>query len=48
MSNNEDLKDGRIPACLHWSVDDVAAWIEEIGFPYYKVRDCHQLTVNVN
>ena len=33
----EDLKDEQVPACLYWSVDQVADWIEELGFPNYKV-----------
>ena len=32
----EDLKDEQVPACLYWSVDQVADWIEELGFPNYK------------
>ena len=27
----EDLKDEQVPACLYWSVDQVADWIEELG-----------------
>ena len=27
-----------IPACLEWTPDDVAEWIEHLGFPQYKVR----------
>ena len=27
-----------IPACLEWTVEDVAEWIEYLGFPQYKVR----------
>ncbi|CAH1774870.1 unnamed protein product [Owenia fusiformis] len=38
MANHDDLKDERVPLCLHWSVEKVADWIEEIGFPYY--REC--------
>jgi hypothetical protein len=26
-----------IPACLEWSPEDVAEWIEYLGFPQYKV-----------
>ena len=37
-SINEDLKDERVPGCLQWSCDDVADWIEGLGYPYYKVR----------
>ena len=33
----EDLKDERVPQCLYWNVDQVANWIEDLGFPYYKV-----------
>ena len=33
----EDLKDEKVPACLYWSVDQVADWIEELGFPNYRV-----------
>ena len=38
-SKIEDMKDERVPACLYWTVDDVANWIESIGFPDYKVTD---------
>lgn len=27
-----------VPTCIHWSVSDVANWIEELGFPQY--REC--------
>ena len=27
-----------LPACLSWTPDDVAEWIEYIGFPEYKVN----------
>lgn len=33
----EDLKDERVPPVLYWSVEQVADWIEELGFPYYRV-----------
>ena len=26
-----------IPLCLYWSVEEVAEWIEYLGFPQYKV-----------
>lgn len=34
----EDLKDERVPPCLYWNVEQVADWIEDIGFPDYRVR----------
>ena len=37
----EDLKDERVPPSLYWSVNQVADWIEELGFPYYRVS-AHQ------
>ena len=33
----DDLKDERVPPCLYWTVEQVADWIEELGFPYYRV-----------
>ncbi|CAH1263606.1 sterile alpha motif domain-containing protein 15-like [Branchiostoma lanceolatum] len=27
-----------VPNCLHWSCEDVADWIEQLGFPQY--REC--------
>ena len=33
----EDLKDERVPPSLYWSVNQTADWIEELGFPYYRV-----------
>ena len=32
-----DLKDERVPLALQWSKEQVAEWIEEIGYPFYKV-----------
>lgn len=29
---------------LHWTCNDVAAWIESVGFPHYKVG-YHNMTV---
>ena len=40
----EDLKDERVPNCLYWSEEQVAEWIEEIGFPDYKVCQMKQST----
>lgn len=34
----EDLRDDRIPQCLQWTDQQVADWVEELGFPFY--RDC--------
>ncbi|KAL8604755.1 hypothetical protein ACOMHN_017714 [Nucella lapillus] len=31
----EDLKDSRVPNPIYWSVNQVAEWIEELGFPQY-------------
>ena len=36
-STVEDLKDERVPPCLYWTVDQVADWVENLGFPYYRV-----------
>lgn len=33
----EDLKNEQVPQCLYWNVDQVVNWIDELGFPYYKV-----------
>jgi hypothetical protein len=33
----EDLKDERIPNALYWTIDQVADWIVDLGFPHYKV-----------
>ncbi|XP_060566421.1 sterile alpha motif domain-containing protein 15-like, partial [Ruditapes philippinarum] len=33
----EDLKDERVPQCLYWNVEQVADWIEDIGFPDYRL-----------
>ena len=29
-----------VPTCIHWTIEDVANWVEEIGFPQY--RDCFE------
>ena len=34
-----DLKDGRVPKCIFWSVQDVVVWIQNIGFPEYEVSE---------
>lgn len=34
-SKEEDLL---VPTCIHWTCEDVANWIEELGFPQY--REC--------
>ena len=34
----DDMADERVPDALYWSVEDVANWVETIGFPQYKVR----------
>ncbi|XP_074643253.1 sterile alpha motif domain-containing protein 15-like [Tubulanus polymorphus] len=44
-STIDDLKDDRVPSCLYWSENDVADWIEQLGFPCY--RNCF-LTNMVN
>lgn len=46
-NSKEDMKDERVPPCLHWSVDQVAEWIEEIGYPYYKVNFKFQIVLLV-
>ena len=40
-SIKEDLRDGRVPSCLFWTIEDVANWIVELGLPDYK--DCFVL-----
>ncbi|KAK7495023.1 hypothetical protein BaRGS_00013663 [Batillaria attramentaria] len=32
----EDLKDERIPSAMYWTVEQVADWIDELGFPHYR------------
>jgi len=29
-----------VPACFNWTPEDVADWIESIGFPLYRVSSC--------
>ncbi|ELU06905.1 hypothetical protein CAPTEDRAFT_229271 [Capitella teleta] len=38
MANMDDMKDPRVPRCLNWSCEDVANFVEELGFGFY--RDC--------
>lgn len=38
MSNVEDMKDARVPQCLHWTYEDVAKFVEDLGYPDYA--DC--------
>ena len=28
----------RVPACLEWTVQEVADWIEKLGYKEYKVN----------
>ena len=39
MASVEDLKDGRVPHCLHWSDEDVAKFVGDLGYPYYSVSN---------
>ena len=32
-----DLKDERVPPPMYWTCEQVADWVEELGFPYYRV-----------
>lgn len=32
----DDLKDERVPQALQWSTEQVADWVEQIGYPFYK------------
>lgn len=32
------------PECLDWDCDQVGDWIEELGFPQYKVC-CHEYPI---
>lgn len=37
--NNEKTDESDVlPDCLNWNCDEVADWIEQLGFPYYRVR----------
>ena len=27
-----------VPQCMNWSVEEVADWMESLGFPQYRVR----------
>ena len=40
-SMKTDLKDSRVPNCIYWTVEDVTKWIEELGYPDYKVKLGH-------
>jgi hypothetical protein len=28
----------RVPACLQWTVDEVADWIDKLGYKEYRVH----------
>ncbi|ESO92324.1 hypothetical protein LOTGIDRAFT_233104 [Lottia gigantea] len=32
----EDFRDDRVPRALYWTMEQVAEWIEGLGFPEYK------------
>ena len=36
----DDMKDERVPGSMFWNVEDVANWIEGLGYPCYKVILC--------
>ena len=36
-----DLKDERVPPCLYWSIEQVADWVEQLGFPHYRVSEVY-------
>lgn len=40
-----DLKSGQISEAVYWTCDEVASFIEIIGFPQYRVRGSRRLDV---
>ena len=38
-----DLKDERVAPCLYWSCEQVGDWVENLGFPHYRVSQSHHL-----
>nr|CAB3265851.1 sterile alpha motif domain-containing protein 15-like [Phallusia mammillata] len=36
MASPVKEEDLLVPTCIHWTTDDVANWIEELGFPQYR------------
>ena len=32
-----DLRNSKVPECLQWTIENVADFIESIGFPQYRV-----------
>lgn len=32
-----DLQTSSVPSSLYWNIEEVAQWIEELGFPQYSV-----------
>ncbi len=36
-SEQREELDALVPECLSWNPEKVAKWIEDIGFPQYKV-----------
>ena len=39
MPDIDDIKDNRVPECLHWTCEDVAKFVEDLGFPFYAVSN---------
>lgn len=35
--------ESKIPVSLYWNIEEVAEWVEELGFPQYVVR---KITIN--
>ncbi|GFS71609.1 hypothetical protein NPIL_620391 [Nephila pilipes] len=36
-SESEDYPNLELPPCIAWTAEEVASWIEDLGFPHYKV-----------
>ncbi|CAC5425558.1 unnamed protein product [Mytilus coruscus] len=34
-----DLRTNIVPTSLYWNIEEVAQWIEELGFPQYSIND---------
>ena len=39
LSKARDVESGKVPAAIYWSCDEVADYIEVLGFPQYRVSE---------
>ncbi len=41
----ESELDGQVPKCVRWTAEEVADWIQSLGYPQYKVWLSFYITI---